>query len=96
MLPKGLKDFREETEEGIRGACVGYTKIPPVGNYAQQFNVRRPVPRILISLMLWAKYKHRLVEDVKFAAGIMTEDIRKEMNENDIQYQCRKYQQKAG
>ena len=39
MLPDELKDLVEETEEGIQGACVGYTKIPPVVNSIQRFNV---------------------------------------------------------
>ena len=57
--PDGFKDSVEETEEGIRRACVGYTNMPPVGKYVQQFNVSRPVLRRLVSLMLRAKEKGR-------------------------------------
>ena len=46
--------------------------------------------------MLWATYKRRLGKDVEFVAGIMTEDLRKEIHDADIQDQCRKFQKKAG
>ena len=55
-----------ETEEGTRGACVRYIKIPPVGNSVQRLNVSRPIPIILLSLLLWAKEKRRLGEDLEF------------------------------
>ena len=45
ILPDRLKDLAEETEEVIRGACIGYTKIPPVENSVQRFNVSQPVLR---------------------------------------------------
>ena len=96
MLPDRLKDLVEETEEGIRRACVGYTKIPRVGNSVQQFNVCQPVLRRLISLMLWSNYKRRLCKDVEFVGVITTEDLRKEIHEDDIRDKCRKSQNKDG
>ena len=95
MLPDGLKELVEETEEGIRGACVGYTKITPVQNSVQQFNVIRTVLRRLPPLMIWAEDKQRLGKDVEFVAGITTEDIRKDIHEAVIRNQCRKSQKKA-
>ena len=91
MLTNGLNNLVEETEEGIQGACVGYTKIPPVGNSVRRFNVSRPVLRRLMSLMIWANDKRRLGEGVKFVAGITTANLRKEIHETDIRYQCIKY-----
>ena len=95
MLPDRLKDLVEETLAGIRGSCIGHTKIPPVGKSVQRFNVSRPVLRRLISLMLWAKDKRGLGEYMEFVAGIMTEDLRKEIHKADIRDQFRKSQKKA-
>ena len=72
MLLDVLKDLVEENEEGILGACIGHTKISPVGNYVQQLNVSQLVLRRLISLMLWTKDKRKLGEDVEFVAVITT------------------------
>ena len=47
MLPDGIDDMADETEEGIRTACVGYSKITNAG----RFTVSRPVLKILISIM---------------------------------------------
>ena len=66
MLANGLKDLVEETEEVIQGACVGYTKIAPVGNSVRLLNVSRTVLIRLISLTIWAKEKRRLGEDLEF------------------------------
>ena len=96
MLPDELKDLVEETEEGIQGACVGYTKIPPVVNSIQRFNVSWPALRRLISIMIWANDKRRLGKDVEFLAGITAEDLRKKINEAEIRDQRRKSQNEDG
>ena len=92
MLPDGMDDMADETEEGIRTACVGYTKIPNTG----RFTVSRPVLKRLISLMHWAKDKRRLGEDCEFPAGTTREELRNEITQANIRHECRKAQRKIG
>ena len=66
LLSDGLENLTEETESGIKDACISYSKLPHPDNY----NISRSFLKRMIFLTLWVKYKNRTGESIEFPTGI--------------------------
>lgn len=90
--PEKLMNLVDETEDGIKEACVSYSKRP--GN--QRFNVAHATIKKLIGLMYWVQDRARLEEDATFGHQFTRADFLDEVKEATLRAKCRKEQKKIG
>ena len=90
--PGLLENLLDETENGIVETCAGYNR----GEGNRRFRVSRTVVKKLISLMHWAKDKHRVQENIEFENGTTRATVLRMIAEATVRERCRKTQRKAG
>ena len=90
--PGLLENLLDETENGIVETCAGYNR----GDGNRRFRVSRAVVKKLVSLMYWAKDKHRVQEAIEFEDGTTRANLLRMLAEATVRENCRKTQRKAG
>ena len=90
--PDRLENLLSETESGIEDACNAYNR----GDNDRRFRLSRVTIKRLISLMHWAKDKHRVNEDLYFPNRTDDVNLLAELQEATIRENCRKIQRKTG
>ena len=90
--PGKLENLLDETEEGIKDTCLSYNR----GDPGDRIRISRSVVKKLVSLMHWAKDKHRVNERIEFPNGTDQMELLQQIADATVREQCRKTQKKAG
>ena len=93
ILPEGLDNLIDITEDDLKSACQSLAKR---SGEPYPINITMLQKQRIYSLILWAKDQDRVNEPIKFAQGTNQQDFRKLLTEALQRDQRRQDQKKSG